>query len=160
LFFLGRFEDAVDMYQKAVEYAPEHYEYWGNLGDAYKFTETMSELAEPMYGNAIKLALVKLNVNPSDAATLSHVALYYANTGNREQALQYVARATVLAPQDMYVYYFSATALSSLGELDRGMTALEKAVRQGYSKELIRVDPGLGALHGLTRFELLIAPEK
>ena len=160
LFFLGRFEDAVDMYQKAVEYAPENSEYWGNLGDAYKFTESMSELAEPMYGNAIKLALEKLNVNPFDAVTLSLVAHYYANIGNREQALQYVARATALAPQDMYVYYFAVTALCSLGDLDQAMTALEKAVDLGYSTELVRVDAGLVSLRGMERFEILVAAQE
>jgi tetratricopeptide (TPR) repeat protein len=160
LFFLGRFEDAVDMYQKAVEYAPENSEYWGNLGDAYKFTESMSELAEPMYGNAIKLALAKLKVNPFDAVTLSLVAHYYANIGNREQALQYVARATALAPQDMYVYYFAVMALCSLGDLDQAMTALEKAVDLGYSTELVRVDAGLVSLRGMERFENLVAAQE
>ncbi|MCZ6829462.1 MAG: FlgO family outer membrane protein [Gammaproteobacteria bacterium] len=160
LFFLGRFEDAVDMYQKAVEYAPENSEYWGNLGDAYKFTETMSELAEPMYANAIKLALTNLNVNPFDAATLSLVAHYYAGIGDREQSLQYIARATALAPDDMYVYYSAVTALCSLGELDRAMTALKQAVDLGYPRELVSVDAGFRSLRGMERFENLVAAQE
>jgi TolB-like protein/Flp pilus assembly protein TadD len=149
LFFLHRFEDAVDMYQKAVEYAPEDFQNWGNLGDAYLFTETMQELAEPMYLNAIKLALERLKVNPLDVDTLSLVAHYQGKIGDREQALQYIARANALAPENVYVHYNTSTALCALGEMDQAVTALEKAISLGYSESLVSVDANLCGLDTL-----------
>ena len=157
LFFLGRFEEAADMYQKSVEYAPEDFQNWGNLGDAYRHSETLRELAEPMYENAIKLASERLKVNPSDAITLSLVGHYHASIGNREQALQDMARANALAPQDLFVNYNTATALCALRELPEAMAALEKAIELGYSVQLVSVDANLAPLSSLPQFGGLVA---
>jgi TolB-like protein/Tfp pilus assembly protein PilF len=157
LFFLGRFDAAVEMYHKAVELAPENFEYWGNLADAYRFSESLSELAVPMYLNAIKLGSERLQVNPSDADTLSIVGHYYANVGERELALQSMARAEALAPQSMYIYYSSATTLAALGEMDKALAALEKSISLGYSMNMARVDAGLAVLREQPGFEALTA---
>jgi TolB-like protein/Flp pilus assembly protein TadD len=155
LFFLGRFDEAADMYHKAVEYAPENFEYWGNLGDAYRYSHTLFELAEPMYRNAIKLGKERLGINPSDAYTLSALGHFHASVGERELALQYMAKAEVLAPQDMYIYYYSATTLAALNELDRAVLALEKSIALGYSADMVRVDAGLAVLRDHPDFEAL-----
>ena len=153
LYFLGRFDEAAEMYQKAVELAPEDYESWGNLGDAYRFSRGLHELATPMYQNAIKLASELLKINASDAETMSLVAHYYANIGEREQALQYMARATALAPQNWTVNYNTATALVALGELEQAMTVLEKALDLGYTPHLVQVDASLEELKKLPEFQ-------
>lgn len=155
LFFLGRFDEAVEVYHKAVEQAPENFEFWGNLADAYRFSESLSELAGPMYVNAIKLGNERLQVNPSDADTLSMVGHYYANVGERELALQYMARAEALAPQSMYIYYSSATTFAALGDMDKALVALEKSIALGYSANMARVDAGLAVLREHPGFEAL-----
>lgn len=157
LFFLGRFGEAVDMYQKAVEYAPEDFENWGNLGDAYRYSEDRSELAVPMYRKAIGLALEKLAVNPQEPITLVLIAYYHAAAGNREQALQYHARANALAPDDLFVNYQSALLLSTLGEKEQAMAALQDAVGFGYSIDLVRVDAGLAPLRDMEQYAQLVA---
>jgi TolB-like protein/Tfp pilus assembly protein PilF len=153
LFFLGRFDAAIEMYHKAIERAPENFEYWGNLADAYRFSESLSELAEPMYLNAIKLGNERLQVNTSDADTLSIVGHYYANVAERELALQYMAKAEALAPQSMYIYYSSATTLAALGEMDKALAALKKSINLGYSMDMARVDAGLAVLREYPGFE-------
>ncbi len=159
LFFLGRYREAAEMYQKAVEYAPEDYHSWGHLGDAYRFTDGLQDLAVPMYQNAIQLALERLKVNPSDAGALALVGHYYAASGNREQALLYHARATALAPRDMLVNYHSAQILSTLGELDQAMAALGRAVELGYSTDLVQADAGLAPLRDRQEYKELISPQ-
>jgi tetratricopeptide (TPR) repeat protein len=157
LFFLGRYREAAEMYQKAVEYAPDDYHSWGHLGDAYRFTDGLQELAVPMYQNAIQLALERLKVNPSDAGAQALVGHYYAASGNREQALLYHARATALAPRDMLVNYQSAQILSTLGELDQAMAALGRAVELGYSPDLVQADAGLAPLRDRQDYKELIS---
>jgi TolB-like protein/Flp pilus assembly protein TadD len=155
LYFLARFEEATQMYQKAVELAPEDFESWGNLGDSYRFADGLEEYAAPMYRNAIKLAMELLKINPSDAETMSLVAHYQANIGEREQALQYMARATALAPQNWTVHYNAATALAALEELEQAMTALEKALALGYSVQMVEIDRSLAKLRELPQFQAM-----
>ena len=146
LFFLHRFEEAVTMYLKAVEYAPEDFQNWGSLGDAYRHAEGLEELAEPIYRNAIKLAGERLAVNPSDAETMGLVAHYQASVGDREQALQNIARARVLAPSNLYVHYNAETAYCALGDRQRAAKALEQALEMGYSNDLAAIDANLCSL--------------
>ncbi len=159
LFFAGRYSEAVDMYQKATELAPEDYQNWGHLGDAYRYTQDRKELAVPMYRNAIKLAMQNLAVNPQDPLILIMIAHYHASAGDREQALQFHARANALAPDDLTVNYNSAVLLSTLDEVEQGMAALEHAVRLGYSVDLIRADPGLAPLRETEAFQALVDPD-
>ncbi len=160
LFFSGRFAEAVDTYHKAVELAPEDFENWGNLGDAYRYTRDRQDLAVPMYRNAIKLAMQNLAVNPQDAYTLIMVAHYHAAVGDREQALQFHARANALAPDDLTVNYNSAVLLSTLGEAEQAMAALRRAVRLGYSVDLIQADAGFASLRDTPGYKRLVAPDR
>jgi adenylate cyclase len=96
-----------------------------------------------------------LKINSSDVDTLSLLAHYTAAIGQREQALQYIARATALAPNDMYTYYNYALMLTTLGEMDKAIAALETAVALGYSTALLQVDAGFDELRGVPRFEQL-----
>lgn len=147
LYFLGEYRKAVDMYQKAVEYAPEDFQNWGSLGDAYRYTkDELQELSAPMYEHALKLAQARIEINPSDAITLSLVAYYEAALGRREDALQHMAQATALAPRDMYVYYNNALMLSTLGDLEQAGESLNRAVELGYSMDLAKLDAGFGKL--------------
>jgi TolB-like protein/Flp pilus assembly protein TadD len=157
LFFLGRYRDAVDMYQKAVEYAPEDFQNWGALGDAYQYADDLEELAEPMYGNAIKLASERLRINPQDSTTLSLLAHYHARVGNREDAIQFIAQARALAPKDMYVQYNIALALTTLGEVEKAIASVQTAVELGYSRELIAIDAGFSSLKASPEFGLMLA---
>ncbi len=148
LFFLGRYDDAVVMYRKATMLAPDDSEYWGNLGDAYQFSEQLPQAAES-YAKAIQLSHERLEVNPSDAVMLSMIGYYYARVDERESALSSVAKATAIAPRDMYVHYFTGTTLSVLGELERSLTSVENAVRLGYPRELVHLDPTLDPLRSI-----------
>ena len=118
----------------------------GYLGDAYKYSDGLEELADPMYRNAIKLANNRLKVNPSDGPTMGLLAHYHASVGNRDEALEYIARASALEPGDLYVQYNSATAFCAIGDVDKAATALTRAVEMGYSKKLIVVDANLCSL--------------
>mgnify|MGYP001547718768 FL=1 len=153
LFFLHRFREASEMYLKAVEYGSENFQWWGNLGDAYRHAEGLGELAEPAFRHAIKLANASLKINPADAQTMGLLAHYHASVGDRDQALGYIAQARALAPHSVYVYYNTATALCALGDFDGAIQALREAVDRGYPKQLVVVDANLCSLGERPEFQ-------
>ena len=155
LYFLGRFDEAVQMYHRAVELTPENAEWWGNLGDAYRYSTLGEELALPMYERALQLARERLKINPSDSLSLTLVGYYYANLGERKKALDYINQGMKLAPRDMYVFYTATTALCALGDLQQAMVLLDKAVELGYPARLLAVDAGLKELEKMPQFGAL-----
>jgi adenylate cyclase len=155
-FFHGRFEEAIGMYQRAIELSPEDFESWGLLGDACRFAEGHTEQARQAYNKAIELAGEALRVNPSDATVTAQIAHYYANADEPELAREFLARASKLAPRDMYVSYDAAVTNVSLGETEKALAAIEQAVELGYPVEMIYQDAGLEPLIKTDRFAALI----
>ncbi|MBE9540590.1 MAG: tetratricopeptide repeat protein [Proteobacteria bacterium] len=155
LFFLRRFDEAVTLYHKAVELAPENFELWGNLGDAYRHSSLGTELASPMYENAIRLADKRLEVNLSDADTLAMVGHYHANIGQRDMAIDYLNRANALASDNMYVDYHTATALASLSDTEPALEALERALASGYPLHIAAADANLDNIKNTPQFRAL-----
>jgi tetratricopeptide (TPR) repeat protein len=155
LYFLGKFDESVAMYHRAVEFAPDDFELWGNLADAYTHTERDADLAEPMYRNAISLALKQQAVNPADAFVLAALGHYHAGLGQRGAAQDYTAKAMAADPGDMYVHYYAALTWTHLNDSARALTALESAMAHGYPHQLVDVDAGFIALRDNPRFQQL-----
>lgn len=157
LYYMKRYDEALPLYHKAVEQAPEDYQLWGNLGDVYRHLPEVREMSGPMYRNAIKLAEKKLSVNANDAFTHGLVGHYRAALGERDESLASIARALEIAPDDLYVNYSAATAYASLGEMDLAMSALESALDQGLPMHMALADANLEELKELPRFEATMA---
>ena len=158
-FFLGRFDDAAQMYQQALELAPEHFEVWGNLGDAYRYSKKQAELADAAYRRAIELAESHLQINPADAVAIAALAHYQAAIGDRDQALENIGLAAELAQKDMFVYYFSATALCALNEPQQALDSIRKALSLGYPSHMVRADIGLSRLRELPGYEAVLTQQ-
>lgn len=160
LYFMEQYGEAVELYHKAVEFAPDDGELWGNLGDAYSQLPEGAELAVPMYNNAIKLAEKRLQINSSDADTLILLGLYQASIGQQADALKNVDQALTLAPGNMTVNYVAATALARMNKWTRSMDALENAIALGYPWHLASADINLKELRNLPRYEALAAQQQ
>lgn len=160
-FFLGRYDDAAENYKKALELAPESFENWGNLADAYRASASVSgalgigadniganrtDDARAAYEKAIALAKQHLKINPSDAVATAALAHYLGCVGKRQEALENIELARQLAHNDMLVYYFSATALCALGEQQQALDAVRVALSLGYPAHMVDADAGLSSL--------------
>jgi tetratricopeptide (TPR) repeat protein len=159
-FYLGEFDKAADRYAVAANLAPNDYRMWGNLADAYSYTDDMKSAAGVAYKRAIRLGEEKLGVNAEDAQIISDVAFYYSRTGKREKALEMNAQAVSGAPDDMYVHYNSALIHAQFEESDDALTALERAVELEYQRELLPIDPAFADLKHEERFKRLIADNR
>ena len=151
------FETAADRYALGVALAPLDYRLWGNLGDAYYYSEELHTAAEGAYQRAIQFAEERLSVNATDADAMSDVAYFYAKVGQAEKAMAMNAAALAISPDDMYVNYNAALIHAHLGQRDNALIALERAVDLDYQRDLLPMDPGLSSLREEERFKRLIA---
>jgi TolB-like protein/Flp pilus assembly protein TadD len=145
-YYTGDFNLAADRYAMAANLAPNDYKMWGNLADAYSFTEDKKSVADVAYRRAIELGEQLLAINGNDTEALSDVAYYYSRVGNRKKAKEMDAKARSQAPDGMYVYYNSALIHAGLGETDDALTALERTVELEYQRDLLPRDPVIAEL--------------
>jgi tetratricopeptide (TPR) repeat protein len=117
----------------------------------------MEQVAKIVYGEAIKFAEERLNVNAADVEALSSIAYYYSKIGQSEKAIKMNASALANSPDDMYVNYNAALIYAQLGDRDRALVALERAVELDYQPELLSTDPGFSSLREEERFQRLVA---
>jgi tetratricopeptide (TPR) repeat protein len=156
-FYLGDFERAIERYVNAANLAPNDYRMWGNLGDAYFFQGEQKQVAEVAYKRAIALGESQLAVNADEAEVISNLALYYSRIGNVEKARELDAKANRKGPGAMYVHYNSALIHVQLGDVDKALEALERAVELDYERQLLRADPALEGLRDDERFRQIVA---
>jgi len=156
-YYLGDFDKAADRYAMAVNLAPNDYQLWGNLGDAYSFTDDKRSAAAISYKRARELGLQQLAINDKDVDAISDVAYYNSRLGNGKEALAGDEEARGLAPDNMYVHYNSALIHTGLGNTAQALDVLERAVELGYQRDLLARDPILAPLKNEDRFKRLVA---
>jgi hypothetical protein len=61
-----------------------------------------------------------------------------------------------LAQKDMFVYYFSATALCALNEQDEALSAVHNALSLGWPLHMVEADAGLASLKELPEYHAVI----
>jgi tetratricopeptide (TPR) repeat protein len=150
----GRFADALPMLQKAVDLAPNEARLL-NLADAYRWLGERAK-ADPIYDKAIAVALQKLKANPQDAGTIGALALSYAKRGNVQQAMQYIAMARRIKPDDVDFIYYEATIQLLADRIPQALGSLRDAFRAGFSPAFARSDPDLRILRADPRFRDLM----
>ncbi len=156
-FYLGDYAKAADRFARAASYAPRDHRLWGNLADAYYYTDGMRHVADVIYQEAIEFAEERARVNPADMETVAILCHFYARIGKDDLARQRCETALASAPDDMYVQYYSALAFAHLGDTVRALGRIERAIELDYQRELLELDPGLVSLKDEARFRELIS---
>ena len=156
-FYLGDYATAVDRFARAASYAPRDHRLWGNLADAYYYTDGMRHVAEVIYREAIEFAEERARVNPSDMETIAILCHFYARIGEDDLARERCETALASAPDDMYAQYYSALAFAHLGDTARALGRVERAIELDYQPELLELDPGLVSLREEAKFKELLS---
>jgi tetratricopeptide (TPR) repeat protein len=76
-FRLRKYNDAAYNYSQALARDDKDYLVWGNLGDAYYYSEDNRPRAAGAYEKAISIATRNLELNPRDASIHGDIAGYY-----------------------------------------------------------------------------------
>jgi adenylate cyclase len=94
-----------------------------------------------------------LKMNPDDSWALGVGAVNLAELGDRERAIAWAERAIEASDEEPIIFYNSACTFAVLGEANRALDLLERAVALGWGdREWIQNDSDLASLHGNPRF--------
>jgi tetratricopeptide (TPR) repeat protein len=157
-FQLRRFSDAADAFQRGLSLDDSDWLLWGNLGDSLFWGGGRPSEAITAYEKAIARAEKKLDVNPKDSTVLAYSADYNAMSQHRREAVEQIEQSLALAPADGEVRLRAAIVYNQLGDAERCLASLEKAVALGYSAQAIQDTPDFDHLHSNSRFQKLIHP--
>ncbi len=154
-FFQGKYGESVAALEKAVEMNPSRYLYWGNLGDAYRWTPGQRAKAGAAYEKAIQLGGPGAN---RDNAIRGRLALYAAKKGDPGSA---VAAIDTLrgSSWDGSMHYRAAVVLELAGRRKQALDELEAALAKGYAANEIANDPELASLRSDARYHRLAKPD-
>ncbi|MBI2214839.1 MAG: protein kinase [Acidobacteria bacterium] len=146
LYFMERYEESAEAFERATALTPESWILWVNLGDAYRWSSTQTASAPGAYRRAVDLGEKELALHPRDGNTLAMLATSYAKLGDARRARNLATMAIGVAENDAYALYAAGVALEVTGERDRAVSILLQALDRGYSVEELRRDPELSEL--------------
>ena len=115
------FERAEASYRQAIALEPAFIPAYLNLADLYRETDRE--------GEGKKLLLEALKTAPRSASAHHALGLLLVRTGERRAALDHLARAVELDPDNSGHAYVYGVALNSLGRSARATHVLEQALR-------------------------------
>jgi len=94
-----------------------------------------------------------VRAKPGNALTLARLAVYEAKAGDSASAGRNAAAALEMAPDSSEVAYHAAVAFALSGRPRAGAKALERAIRLGYNREVLRTDEDLATLRSAVKVE-------
>jgi tetratricopeptide (TPR) repeat protein/predicted Ser/Thr protein kinase len=155
-FFQGQYGDAAEAFDKAVQLSANNYLYWGNLGDAYRWTPGGKDKAKPAYLRASQLLNEKIAASPADPDLHANLAVYLIKSGDRDRALLEIG--IVEKSQRITAFsWFKALIVHELcGQRDQALAALQAALRAKYSLQEIRNEPELVSLRTDPRYHRMV----
>ncbi|MCG8462521.1 MAG: protein kinase, partial [Holophagales bacterium] len=159
LFIQGLYQEAVVAFEQALELgnASNHYQYWANLADAYRWSITHEAEAPGTYLRAIQLLRQELDRQPENPTLRSRLALYQAKRGDPEGARETLGALADAEALDASSLYRVAVAHELIGNRPQALEAIGEALRQGHSRKEIQLDPELEDLRSDLGFHRLLA---
>jgi len=125
---LGRFDEAVDLFERALQIWPGSDRAWLNLADTLALTGRRSE--------AIKCYERVLELQPNDAAVHFNLAVTLLEEGNKADAIKHLRRAIEIKPRFAKALYRLGKTLTESGDSAEGIQLIRRAVE---------IDPGIAA---------------
>jgi TolB-like protein/Flp pilus assembly protein TadD len=155
-FFEKRFDDALEMYQRATEIKPDDQIAWGAIGDAYRFIGGKQSESVAAYETAIDLAERMFEVNPKNVEVASALGRLYATTNRPDKANEFLDIALTIGSEDMYMWYDRSLTYLALGRIDEAIAAIEQLIAKGYSTDILASDVMFSEIAADPRFRMII----
>ena len=152
----GEVEKAVKLFEKAQLVRPDDYE--SRALRAQALTE-LGRQDEARRANEVAVGSIEkhLDLNPDEARAYSLGASVLVRLGQTEHSKQWTHQAMTLAPNDPLILYNAACNWALLGESERALDGLERAIEAGVAvADWITHDPDFVSLRGHPRFQAIV----
>jgi adenylate cyclase len=152
----GDLENALRLFRQAQSVRPDDHQ------SVYLEALVLMQLgrhdeARRVYRRALEFTTKYLDFHRDDARSYVLGAGALARLGETEQAKEWADRAMSLAPDDDAILYNAGCALAVVGEEDRALDALERAIGAGLSGgDWVPQDPDWERLREHPRFQALV----
>ena len=156
-YYERRFNEAAEMYQKALSISDTDYLVWGGLAAAYfNCSPEKRDMAIEACRQAIMLAERQLDVNPKDQQILSDLAGYHIDIKDHQKALSLLNRVVSQQPSDLEIMIRIAENYERLGNREQALHWIVKLFDEGYPlPRIIEIDY-LKDLRSDERFKALL----
>lgn len=142
-FYEGRYLEAIQMFEQALQFNDADYRIWGNLGFAYYWTGENPEKVRSTFDRAIEIAENMADITPGNDFLMAQLANYYAVIDNREQVRYLLGQLISREVRDPIIMVTIADTYEILGERDAAFSWIENALEQGYAWENLEDRLGL-----------------
>lgn len=158
VFAMGRFEQAARLYETAARLEPDDYQSLTLLHDVLRKLGDDEARLEAAGKRAMQAIERQLRSDPDDARAVQLGAVMAVKLGDAERARALAERSLHLRPDEFSAAYNVACVYALLGERDRALDELGRALRMGRGNlGWIGNDPDLDGLRGDPRFDALLA---
>src|SRR5215510_10102889 len=152
----GDLEKSLRLFQQAQRVRPDDYQ------SLYLEALVLTQLgrhdeARKVFQRSLEFTTEYLALNPDDARSYVLGAGAFARLGETERAKEWAERAISLACDDDAILYNAGCALAVVGEEERALNALERAIGAGLAGgDWIPQDPDWEQLRENARFQRLV----
>ena len=155
-FKAGDLKKALKLFEKAQSVRPEDYQSAALIASVLRRLGRSDEAQR-----AAQIAMESINrhleLNPEEARAFNLGAIILARIGEVERAKQWNERAMSLAPDDDAILYNASCVFAVLGEEDRALAGLQRAIEAGLTGgDWVSYDPDWKQLHNHPRFQALV----
>jgi serine/threonine protein kinase/cytochrome c-type biogenesis protein CcmH/NrfG len=156
LFSSGRFEEASNLMDRALEAAGDDYNVFVPYGLAVeaKGDRVRTEEYRKKFGAVLER---HVDTVPEDVRARILLSNNYAAVGRPSEAAAQIEKAVAMRPNDANVLYNAACTYSIMKMKPEGLMMLAKATEVGFSDyEWVSRDPDLAALHDEAEFKAIL----
>jgi serine/threonine-protein kinase len=156
----GRFGDAAEMFQNAIELAgeelpPEQYYLLGNLASSLHWSG-QADAAKPAFADAVELAERQRLADASDPAVVVDLAGYYGMIGRNDRGIELLEALTEFEILDPFLMGTISESYEDLGERDRAIQWIATALANELPVDWIESRPSFNSLREDQRYRELV----
>jgi hypothetical protein len=122
----GRFDEAIEDFEKTIALDPSRNKAYNNLGVLY--------LKAGLFEKSIAYLDKSIAIDPADAEAYNDRGVSYASAGRNERALEDFNKAIQLQKDDGAAYYNRGSFYSRAGYMDLAISDFQKACELGIGK--------------------------